>query len=85
LAAKENAHARSQRVSRDPDRNELCNAAYIAGQHLEFSKAPAQQLLSLAPAIGTGSILAVTLDLSTFAKIDPPPPLVPPGDRQLQG
>jgi hypothetical protein len=59
--------------------------AYIAGEHLEFFKAPAQQTLRLATAPSTGSISAVTLNLSTFAKIDAPPPLVPPGDRQDQG
>jgi hypothetical protein len=43
------------------------------------------QALSLATAPSTGSISAVTFNLTTFAKIDPPPPVVPPGDRQHQG
>jgi hypothetical protein len=29
--------------------------------------------------------VVATFNATTFAKVDPPPPLVPPGDRQQQG
>jgi hypothetical protein len=61
----------------------LC--AYVAGEHLQFSKAPAQQVLGFATASSTGSIAAVTFNPSTFAKVEPPRPVVLPGDLQQQG
>ncbi len=57
--------------------------AYMAGQHLEFPKAPAKQVLALATSSSTSTAVAVTFNATTFAKVDPPPP-VPPGDRQQQ-
>jgi hypothetical protein len=60
-------------------------AAYVSGQHLEFSKAPAPQMLKIATTASTSSAAMVSFNTTTFAKVDPPPPLVPPGDRQQQG
>jgi hypothetical protein len=57
----------------------------VAGQHLEFAPAPAKQTLALAISSSTTSTTAVMFNTTTFAKVDPPPPLVPPGDRQWQG
>lgn len=58
---------------------------YVAGQHLEFANAPAKQVLALAASTSTSTSVAVTFNTMSFAKVDPPPPLVPPGDRQQQG
>jgi hypothetical protein len=60
-------------------------AAYGAGEHLQYSKPPAQQMLTLATASSTTSAVVVTFNPMTFAKVEPPPPVVPPGDRQQQG
>jgi hypothetical protein len=60
-------------------------AASVAGQHLEFSKAPASQVVTLTVSSSTTSTAAVIFNAMTFAKVDPPPPVVPPGDRQQQG
>jgi hypothetical protein len=60
-------------------------AAYVAGQHLEFAKAPAKQMLALTTATSTSATSAVVFNPTTFAKVEPPPPVVPPGDRQQQG
>jgi hypothetical protein len=62
-------------------------AAYVAGEHLNYTKAPAKQMLSLATTTSTSStsVASITFNPSTFAKVEPPPPVVPPGDRQGQG
>jgi hypothetical protein len=63
-------------------------AAYVAGEHLRFPEAPAKQTLTvgLATASSTSNVaMAVPFSTTTFAKVDPPPPVVPPGDRQQQG
>jgi hypothetical protein len=60
-------------------------AAYLAGEHIEFSKAPAKQMVSIATASSTSATAQVAFNPTTFAKVDPPPPVVPPGDRQQQG
>ena len=59
-------------------------AAYVAGQHLDFPKAPAKQVLAIATSASTSAAVVTTFNTTTFAKVDPPPPLVPPGDRQQQ-
>jgi hypothetical protein len=59
---------------------------YVAGEHLQFSKAPAQKMLTImATSSSTTSASIVAFNTTTFAKVDPPPPVVPPGDRQQQG
>jgi hypothetical protein len=60
-------------------------AAYVAGEHLEFSKAPAKQMLVLSTTSSTSATSVATFNPTTFAHVDPPPPVVPPGDRQQQG
>jgi hypothetical protein len=61
-------------------------AAYAAGQHLQYAHAPVQQVLSLATASSTTSAVgSFFVNPMTFAKVDLPPPVVPPGDRQEQG
>ena len=61
--------------------------AYPAGEQLRYSEpSPApSSVLSFATAGSTGSISAVMFNTTTFATLDTPPPLVPPGDRQQQG
>jgi hypothetical protein len=59
-------------------------AAYVAGQHLDFSAAPAKLVLAIATSASTSAAVVAAFNTTTFAKIDPPP-LVPPGDRQQQG
>jgi len=60
-------------------------AASAAGQKFDASPVvPAKQVLSIAISSSTTSA-AITFNPMTFAKIDPPPPVVPPGDRQQQG
>jgi hypothetical protein len=64
-----------------------CWAAFVSGEHLEFAKAPAQQMLT--GVVGTTSLTSsaqpLIFNTTTFAQVDPPPPVVPPGDRQQQG
>jgi len=60
-------------------------AAYVAGEHLEFSKAPATQTLALGTTSSTSATTTAMLNPMTFAKIEPPPPVVPPGDKKQQG
>jgi hypothetical protein len=60
-------------------------AAYGAGAHLEYSKAPAQQTLLLGTTTNTSSAAVVMFNPTTFAEVDPAPPVVPPGYRQQQG
>jgi hypothetical protein len=60
-------------------------AAYAAGQHLQYAHAPVQQVLSLATASSTTAQAGFIINPTTFAKVDPPPPVVPPRDRQEQG
>ena len=62
-------------------------SAYVAGEHLQYSKAPVQQMLSvsIATTSSAGSFSVVSYNPMTFAKVEPPPPVVPPGDRQEQG
>jgi hypothetical protein len=59
-------------------------AAYGAGEHFETPKAPAP-ILKLAITASTSSAAIVTFNPTTFAKVDPPPPVVPAGDKQQQG
>jgi hypothetical protein len=60
-------------------------ASYGAGEHLEYLKAPAKQMLTVATIASTSSAAVATFNPMTFAKVDPRPPVVPPGDRQQQG
>jgi hypothetical protein len=60
-------------------------AAYVAGEHLEFAKAPAKQMLVLATATSTSATSAVVFNPMTFATVEPAPPVVPPRDKQTQG
>jgi hypothetical protein len=62
-------------------------AAYVAGEHLEFSKAPAKQAITmmLGTTSNTSVASVVTFNPTTFAQIEPPPPIVPAGDRKQQG
>jgi len=60
-------------------------AAYVAGEHFGFSKAPAKQFLSIGTSSSTSSASVMSFNTTTFAKVDPPPPVVPPGDRQQLG
>jgi hypothetical protein len=63
--------------------------AYTAGEQLRYSDpspAPSRILNFAAGAGSTGTISAVMLlNPTSFARIDPPPPIVPPGDRHQQG
>jgi hypothetical protein len=56
-----------------------------AGRPLDFPEAPAKQVLAIATSASTSAAVVATFNATTFAKVDPPPPLVPPGDRQQQG
>jgi hypothetical protein len=77
------------------DRNELTAirivvgcalSAYVAGEHLQFATAPAKQAIQvvIASSTSTTSGAAVGFSPMTFAKVEPPPPAVPPGDKQEQ-
>jgi hypothetical protein len=58
---------------------------YTHAQSFDISPAPApKSLLSIAAASSTSSVSAITLNLTTFAKLDPPPPIVPAKDKQQQ-
>ncbi|KRR09554.1 hypothetical protein CQ12_13785 [Bradyrhizobium jicamae] len=57
-------------------------SAYVAGEHLQYSKAPAKHSVSLTIASSTSAV--ATYNMVTFAQLEPPPPVVPPEDRQEQ-
>jgi hypothetical protein len=58
-------------------------AAYIAGEHLEFSKAPAKQFLSVKiGSSSSGPIMSSPLNPMTFAEVEALTPQRPPGIRQ---
>lgn len=57
-----------------------------AGERLQFAGAPAKALTSITTASSSGPMsVVVVYHPMTFAKVDPPLPVVPPGDRQEQG
>lgn len=60
-------------------------SAYVAGEHLEYSKAPAKQYLSVGSITTTSSATSFGFNPVTFAAVEPPPPVIPPRDRQQQG
>ena len=55
---------------------------YGAGEQLRFSHPSPSQVLSIPTTASTSSASVVHFSTTTFAKIDPPPPILPPGDRQ---
>lgn len=55
-------------------------AAYQAGEHLRYDQPTAKALLTIATAATTSSA-TVTVNFTTFAQIEPPPPVVPPDQR----
>jgi hypothetical protein len=60
--------------------------AYGTGEQLKAMPGPAPGLLlNIATAGGTSTVSIVSFNLTTLAKIDPPPPVIPPGDKQQQG
>jgi hypothetical protein len=60
--------------------------AYGAGEQLKAMPGPSPNLLlNIATAGSTSTVSAVSLNLTTLAKIEPPPPVIPPGDKQQQG
>jgi hypothetical protein len=59
--------------------------AWAAGEQLRFSHPSPSQILTVGTAASTSSVSAIGFNTTTFAKLDPPPPVAPPGDRQNQG
>jgi hypothetical protein len=62
--------------------------AYRTGEHFQAMPGPSpSQMLSIVTAGSTSTVASVGLVLSpmTFAKAEPAPPVIPPGDRQQQG
>jgi hypothetical protein len=57
--------------------------AYHAGEHLRYVEpSPPGQLISAAMGGGTVSIgTALIVSPTTFAKVEPPPPIVPPTQK----
>jgi hypothetical protein len=61
-------------------------AAYHAGQNLHYMTPSPGQLIGIATAASTASVSAIVLTSPmTFAKIEPPPPVVPPNQKFEQG
>jgi len=62
-------------------------AAYHAGQHFRYLEPTPGQIIGLATAASTSVSTSIGLMVSptTFAKVDPPPPIVPPNRKFEQG
>lgn len=57
-------------------------AAYHAGEHLHYMTPSPSQIIGLATASSTASTsVGLVFSPVTFAKVEPPPPIVPPNRK----
>jgi hypothetical protein len=60
--------------------------ALTTGEQLKSMPGPSPKLVpNIAAATCTGTIATVSFSPLTFAKVEPPPPVIPAGDKQQQG
>jgi hypothetical protein len=56
--------------------------AYQAGEHLRYLEPSPGQVIGLATATSTASVsVGLVFSPATFAKVEPPPPIVPPNQK----
>jgi hypothetical protein len=58
--------------------------AYTAGLHLYYLS-PEKPLSGFITVTGASSTSTIHMNATTFVPLEPPPPIVPPSDRQEQG
>lgn len=61
--------------------------AFATGEHFKSMPGPSPNLLlgAIATTSTSSTVSFVTYSPMTFAKVEPPPPIIPAGDRQEQG